>query len=113
MKKLQIIADPASLDSVMDILNENALHHFTVTELKEYGLGAQTAVFRGQAYNIKFKARVAVEVVLPAEIIQDVVAALHKAVASARQLEVYVSPVERVDLAGQTKAPILAEAGVN
>src|ERR1700677_4201468 len=99
MKKLQIIADPAALDSVMDILNENAVRRFTVTELKEYGLGTQTAVFRGQAYNIKFKARVAVETILPAEIILDVVAALRKGVPPSRQLEVYISPVESVDVA--------------
>ena len=113
MKKLQIIAEPAALDSVMDILNENAVRRFTVTELKEYGVGTQAAVFRGQAYHIKFKARVTVEAILPAETIQVVVAALRKGVSPARQLEVYVSPVERVELAAQVKSPILAEVGVN
>jgi nitrogen regulatory protein PII len=113
MKKLQIIVDLAHLDSVVDILNENAVRHFTVTELKEFGLGTQAAVFRGQACNSRFKARATVEAILPAETVQEVVAALRKAVPPARQLEVYVSPVESVDMAMQTKSPIPAEAGVS
>jgi nitrogen regulatory protein PII len=113
MKKLQIITDPASLDSVIDILNDHAVRRFTVTELKEFGLGTQAGVFRGQTYNIKFKARVSVEAILSAETVQQVVALLRKAVPPARQLEVCVSPVENVDVAATTNSPLLAEAGVN
>ncbi len=99
MKKLQIIADPAHAETVMDILNENAVHHFTVTELKEFGVGTRSAVFRGQAYNVKFKARVTVEAILPAESVPGVVAALRMTVSPSRPLEVNVSPVECVEMA--------------
>ncbi len=113
MKKIQIILDPADLDSVADILNENAVRHFTATELKEFGVGTQAGVFRGRAYNIRFKARVTVEAMLPAETVPQVVAALRKVVPPARQLEVYVSPVESVDMAAPAKSPALAAAGAN
>ena len=113
MKKLQIIADSVSLDTVMDVLNESSVRRFTVTELKEFGLGTQAAVFRGQAYNLQFKARVSVEAILAAETVPVVLAALRKAVPLARQLEVYVSPVESVDIAVQTKSSLFAEVGVN
>jgi len=113
MKKLQIILDPSDLDSVTDILNESAVRHFTATELKEFGVGTQEGVFRGRAYNIRFKARITVEAILPAETVPQVVAALRKIVPPARQLEVYVSPVESLDIAAPAKSPALAAAGAN
>ncbi len=113
MKKLQIILDPSDLDTVTDILNESAVRHFTATELKEFGVGTQEGVFRGRAYSIKFKARITVEAILPAETVPQVVAALRKIVPPARQLEVYVSPVESLDIAVSGKSPALAAAGAN
>jgi nitrogen regulatory protein PII len=113
MKKLQIILDPSDLDSVTDILNESAVRHFTAAELKEFGVGTQEGVFRGRAYNIRFKARITVEAILPAETVPQVVAALRKVVPPARQLEVYVSPVESLDMAAPAKSPVLAGTGVN
>ncbi len=112
MKKLQIIVNPAGLDSVVDILNESGVRHFTVNELKEFGLGAESAIFRGQTYQNRFKTRVAVEAILSAETVPNVVAALRRVVPPALQPEVYVSPVESVDLAASTKSR-LAGVGVN
>jgi len=95
------------------ILNESDARHFTVAELKEFGVGTQPAAFRGQACDIKFKARVAIEAVLSAESVLEVIAALRKVMPPTRQVEFYVSPVESVDLVGAVKSPVLAEVGVN
>jgi nitrogen regulatory protein PII len=113
MKKLQIIIDPAQLDSVVGLLNQNTVHHFTVTELKEFGVGAGSTAFRGQAQSTRFKTRVMLEAMLPAETVQAVVAALRQSVRASAQPEVYVSPVESVDMSYQSKSSLLAEAGVN
>lgn len=113
IKKLQIILDPSDLDSVTDILKESAVRHFIAAELKEFGVGTQEGVFRGRAYKIRFKARITVEAILPAETVPQVVAALRKVVPPARQLEVYVSPVESLDMAVPAKSPVLAGTGAN
>ena len=77
MKLIIAIIKPFKLDEVHDALNRLGISGMTVTEVKGYGRQkGHTEIYRGTEYAVSFLPKVRVEVVVPAEQVDQVVDAI-------------------------------------
>ena len=82
MKKIEGIVRPHLLDAVKAALHEVGIVGMTVSEVKGFGRQkGHTETYRGSEYKVDFLPKVKIEVVVPDDIAEKVVAAF---VASAR-----------------------------
>ena len=82
MKKIEAIIKPFKLDDVKEALTEIGIIGMTVTEVRGFGRQkGHTELYRGSEYTIDFLPKVKIELVVPDEIVEKVVAAI---VAAAR-----------------------------
>ena len=82
MKKIEAIIKPFKLDDVKEALTELGVIGMTVTEVRGFGRQkGHTELYRGSEYTIDFLPKVKIELVVPDEIVEKVVAAI---VAAAR-----------------------------
>ena len=82
MKKVEAIIKPFKLDDVKEALTELGIAGMTVTEVRGFGRQkGHTELYRGSEYTIDFLPKVKVEVVVPDDIVEEVVA---KVVAAAK-----------------------------
>ena len=82
MKKIEAIIKPFKLDDVKEALTELGVIGMTVTEVRGFGRQkGHTELYRGSEYTIDFLPKVKIELVVPDEIAEKVVAAI---VAAAR-----------------------------
>jgi nitrogen regulatory protein P-II 1 len=82
MKKIEAIIKPFKLDDVKEALTELAVIGMTVTEVRGFGRQkGHTELYRGSEYTIDFLPKVKIELVVPDQIVEKVVAAI---VAAAR-----------------------------
>ena len=82
MKIVMAIIKPFKLDEVRDALTAVGVHGLTVTEVKGYGRQkGHTEIYRGAEYAVSFLPKLKIEVAVPAELTDNVVAAI---VAAAR-----------------------------
>jgi nitrogen regulatory protein PII len=80
MKLVIAIIQPHRLDSVRQGLTEIGINGMTVTEVRGYGRQrGHTEIYRGAEYTISFIPKLKVEVALPDERVDDVIAAITKA----------------------------------
>jgi nitrogen regulatory protein PII len=80
MKLVVAIIQPHRLDSVRQGLTEIGINGMTVTEVRGYGRQrGHTEIYRGAEYTISFIPKLKVEVALPDERVDDVIAAITKA----------------------------------
>lgn len=80
MKKVEAIIKPFKLDEVKDALGEVGIQGMTVTEVKGFGrTGGKKEVYRGSAYVVDFVPKVKVEVVVPDNMVVQVIEAIEKA----------------------------------
>jgi len=80
MKKIEAIIKPPKLDDVKDALDKAGVHGMTVTEVKGYGRQkGHVEMYRGAEYQVVFKAKVKIEVVVNNTIAADVVEAVRAA----------------------------------
>jgi len=80
MKLVVAIIQPHRLDSVRQGLTEIGINGMTVTEVRGYGRQrGHTEIYRGAEYTISFIPKLKVEVALPDERLDDVIAAITKA----------------------------------
>ena len=80
MKKIEAIIKPFKLNDVKDALHELNLQGMTVTEVKGFGRQkGQTEIYRGAEYHVNFIPKVKIEVVVPADRVEQVVEAITKA----------------------------------
>jgi nitrogen regulatory protein PII len=80
MKLVVAIIQPHRLDSVRQGLTEIGIDGMTVTEVRGYGRQrGHTEIYRGAEYTISFIPKLKVEVALPDERVDDVIAAITKA----------------------------------
>ena len=85
MKKIEAIIKPFKLDEVKDALAEVGVQGMTVTEVKGFGrTGGKKEVYRGSAYVVDFVPKVKIEVVVPDEIVHDVLDAIEKSAKTGR-----------------------------
>ncbi len=99
MKKIEAIIKPFKIEEVKDALAEAGITGMTVTEVKGYGRQAgHTELYRGAEYTVDFIPKVKIEVVVRAEVVDEVV---EKIVSAARtgkigDGKIFVGDVERV-----------------
>jgi len=77
MKKIEAIIKPHKLDEVKEALDKVGIHGMTVTEVKGYGRQkGHVEMYRGAEYQVVFKPKVKIEVVVTDAIAAQVVEAV-------------------------------------
>ena len=75
MKKIEAIIKPFKLDDVKEALTELGIIGMTVTEVRGFGRQkGHTELYRGSEYTIDFLPKVKIELVVPDELVDKVVA---------------------------------------
>ncbi len=99
MKKIEAIIKPFKLDDVKDGLNELGIKGMTVSEVKGYGRQkGHTEIYRGAEYIIDFIPKVKIEIVVPAERVEQVVDKIRETANTGKigDGKIFVLPIERV-----------------
>ena len=99
MKKIEAIIKPFKLDDVKDALTEIGVTGMTVSEVKGYGRQkGHTEIYRGAEYVIDFIPKVKIEVVVAAELVDQIVEKIRDAANTGKigDGKIFVLPVERV-----------------
>ena len=98
MKMITAILRPHKLDDVRVALDAIGVQGITATEVKGFGRQkGHTEIYRGAEYVVNFLPKIKIEVVVPDELVEQVVKALRSA-ASTGQIgdgKIFVTPVER------------------
>jgi nitrogen regulatory protein P-II 1 len=80
MKLIKAIVRPNKVDDVRGALEAAGIPGMTVTEVRGHGRQkGHTAIYRGKEYNVTLLPKVEIEVVVPDEVADDVIAAVIKA----------------------------------
>jgi len=80
MKKLEAVIQPFKLEEVKEALKSIGVDGMTITEVRGHGRQkGHTEVYRGQEYKVDLLAKIKVEVVIPAERLDEVLDAIIKA----------------------------------
>lgn len=99
MKKIEAIIKPFKLDDVKDGLNELGIKGMTVSEVKGYGRQkGHIEIYRGAEYTIDFIPKVKIEIVVPAERVDQVVEKIRESANTGKigDGKIFVLPVERI-----------------
>lgn len=97
MKKIEVIIKPFKLDDVKEALGSVGVQGMTVTEVKGFGRQkGHKEIYRGAEYLVDFLPKIKVEMIVPVELVDQVV---DKVVAAARtgsigDGKIFVLPVE-------------------
>jgi nitrogen regulatory protein P-II 1 len=77
MKKIEAIIKPFKLDEVKEALQEIGVQGLSVIEAKGFGRQkGHTELYRGAEYVVDFLPKVKIEVVIPDDILDEVIAAI-------------------------------------
>lgn len=99
MKKIEAIIKPFKLDDVKDALNEKGIKGMTISDVKGYGRQkGHTEIYRGAEYVVDFIPKVKIEIILPADQVDQVVETI-RAAANTGTIgdgKIFVLPIERV-----------------
>lgn len=99
MKKIEAIIKPHKLDDVKDGLTEIGIQGMTVTEVKGYGRQkGHTEIYRGAEYVVDFLPKIKIEIVVPADVADQVVDKIRAAANTGKigDGKIFVLPIERV-----------------
>lgn len=99
MKKIEAIIKPFKLDDVKDGLNELGIKGMTISEVKGYGRQkGHTEIYRGAEYVVDFIPKVKIEIVVPAERVEQVVEKIRESANTGKigDGKIFVLPIERV-----------------
>jgi nitrogen regulatory protein P-II 1 len=97
MTTIEAIFKPFKLDEVKDALAEIGVKGMTVTEVRGFGrTSGKKEVYRGSAYVVDFVPKVKIAVVVPDEIVHDVLEAIEKSARTGTigDGKIFVLPVE-------------------
>ena len=97
MKLVTAIIKPFKLDDVRAALSEIGVSGMTVTEVKGFGrTGGKKEVYRGSAYVVDFVPKVKVDIVVPDNMVADVIDAIEKSAKTGRigDGKIFVVPVD-------------------
>ena len=97
MKKIEAIIKPFKLEEVKDALAELGVEGMTVTEVKGFGrTGGKKEVYRGSAYVVDFVPKVMLEIVVPDQMVHQVIDAIEKAAKTGRigDGKIFVTPID-------------------
>lgn len=98
MKLIKAIVRPNKVDDIKDALARSNISGMTVTEVRGHGRQkGHSAVYRGKEYEVSLLPKMEIEVVVPDEVVEEVIDAI---VGAARTGEigdgrVWVIPVEQ------------------
>ena len=98
MKLIKSIIRPNKVDDVREALEKLSVSGLTVTDVRGHGRQkGHTAMYRGREYSVTLLPKVEIEVVVPDDVVEDVIRAI---VTAARTGEigdgrVFVLPVEQ------------------
>ena len=80
MKLIMAIIKPFKLDDVREGLTPLGVQGLTVSEVKGFGRQkGQTEIYRGAEYHVSFLPKIKIEVVVPADLTDQVIEAITKA----------------------------------
>jgi nitrogen regulatory protein P-II 1 len=99
MKKIEAIIKPFKLDEVKNALTKIGVQGMTVTEVKGFGRQkGHTESYRGTEYAIDFLPKSKIELIVPDELIIQVVETVEKAAKTGKigDGKIFVSSVEEV-----------------
>lgn len=99
MKKIEAIIKPFKLDDVKDGLNELGIKGMTVSDVKGYGRQkGHTEIYRGAEYLVDFIPKVKIEIVVPAERVDQVVEKIRETANTGKigDGKIFVLPIERI-----------------
>jgi len=97
MKRIEAMIRPFKLDEVKDAVTEIGVHGMTVTEAKGFGrTGGKQEIFRGAAYVVDFVPKIKVEMVVPDNLVHQILEVVERAAKSERigDGKIFVSPVD-------------------
>jgi len=97
VKKIEAIIKPFKLDEVKEAVSQAGVQGMTVTEVKGFGrTGGKKEVYRGSAYVVDFVPKVKIEIVVPDELVAEVLAAIETSAKTGRigDGKIFVTPVE-------------------
>jgi nitrogen regulatory protein P-II 2 len=98
MRLIKSIVRPNKVDDVRDALEKLSIPGMTVTEVRGHGRQkGHTAIYRGKEYNVSLLPKVEIEVVVPEEVVEEVVQAITRAARTGEigDGRIFVVPVER------------------
>ncbi len=99
MRKLESIIRPHLLDAVKNSLQEIGVVGMTVTEVKGFGRQkGHTETYRGTEYRVDFLPKVKIEIVLPADRVDEAVDAILRTARTGKfgDGKIFISSVEEV-----------------
>jgi len=99
MKKIEAIIKPFKLDDVKEVLNEIGIQGMTVSEVKGYGRQrGHKEIYRGAEYVVDFIPKIKIEIVVEADLANQVVETIKKAAYTGKigDGKIFVLPVEEV-----------------
>ena len=99
MKKVDAIIKPFKLDEVKDKLNEIGIKGITVSEVKGFGRQkGHTELYRGAEYVVDFLPKVKLEIVIPDNLLDDVIKTIMETGQTGRigDGKIFVSPISQV-----------------
>jgi len=97
VKKIDAIIKPFKLDEVKDALSEIGIQGITVSEVKGFGRQkGHTELYRGAEYVVDFLPKVKMEVVVPDNLVEKVIAAIEESAKTGRigDGKIFVSSIE-------------------
>ena len=99
MRKIQAIIKPFKLDAVKDALTEIGIKGMTISEVKGYGRQkGHTEIYRGAEYVVDFIPKVNIEIVVAADMVDQVVETIRTAANTGKigDGKIFVIPIERI-----------------
>src|ERR1700746_300932 len=98
MKLIMAVIKPFKLDDVREALTPLGVQGLTVTEVKGFGRQkGQTEIYRGAEYHVSFLPKIKIEVVVPADLADQVIEAIAKSPPTAKigDGKIFVLDIER------------------
>jgi nitrogen regulatory protein P-II 2 len=98
MKMVTAIVKPFKLDDVREALSDIGVQGITVSEVKGFGRQkGHTELYRGAEYVVDFLPKVKIEVVVPDDIVEQVIEAVTKAARTGKigDGKIFVTPIDQ------------------
>ncbi len=99
MKKIEAIIKPFKLDDVKDALYEAGIKGMTISEVKGHGRQkGHKEIYRGAEYVVDFIPKIKIEIIVDAEIVEQVVETIRSAANTGKigDGKIFVLPVDDV-----------------
>lgn len=99
MKKIEAIIKPFKLDDLKQAMSEMGITGMTISEVKGFGRQkGHKEVYRGAEYEVDFIPKVKVEIVVPEEIVDNVVETITSSIKTGKigDGKIFILPLDEV-----------------